>query len=431
MINCFNDENPYKKHYNDFNLLGINTYSNTVILDLFDTISYICYTDFYTKRQEDLDNKENLSIVIPVNNVKKFKLIKYNLEKLLKYMTNGEIWNIEFIKQKETKKLERKQIVLDNTNYNSLALLSGGLDSMAGTCIEKYNNTIFVTYASNNIENNNAKTIYEKLVKTQNNVHVSIAKIACDEETHYTERTRSLIFLASCFIYADYYRIPVIKIYENGIMSLNPKFNFSRRVTKTTNQKSLYLFNEILKALELNIKIENPFKYKTKKEVIEIIPKEYDNAIQNETRTCSKNSGIIHFRNKSIGNFHCGICIACVLRQIGMINAKRADANYLLPIDKHRYNEVLRYEYRISKNKNTKSDIASAVYKFNEKRSLIEYYKSYYKNIKNGNIFNYLDMKIEYYEDENYLIQIKDMLDRFSKELKLYFEKVGLKDGEY
>ena len=431
MINCFNDENPYKKHYNDYNLLGINTYSNTVILDLFDTISYICYTDFYTKRQEDLDNKEKLSILVPVNNVEKFKQIKNILEKLLKYMTNGEIWNIEFIKQKEKKKLDRKQIILDNKTYNSLALLSGGLDSMAGTCIEKDNNTIFVTYESNSIENNNAKTVYEKLVKTENNIHVSIDKTPCDEEPHYTERTRSLIFLASCFIYADYYQIPVINIYENGIMSLNPKFNFSRRVTKTTNQKTLYMFNEILKVLELNIKIENPFKYKTKKEVIEIIPKEYGKLIQNETRTCSKNSGIIHFRNKSIGNFHCGMCIACVLRQIGMINAKRVDVGYLLPIDAYNYNDILKYEYQISKNKNKKNDISAALYKFNEKRSLIEYYKSYYKNIKNRNIFNYLDMKMEYYEDDNYLMQIKDMLDRFSKELEIYFKKVGLKDGEY
>ena len=35
------------------------------------------------------------------------------------------------------------------------------------------------------------------------------------------------------------------------------------------------------------------------------------------------------------------------------------------------------------------------------------------------------------YEDDNYLVQIKNMLDRFSKELELYFKKVGLKDGEY
>ena len=431
MIDCFTDESPYKKHYNDNNLLGINTYSNTVILDLFDTISYICYTDFYTKRQEDLDNKKKLSIAVPVNNVKKFNKIKNSLEKLLKYMTNGEVWNIEFIKQKEKKKLERKQIILNNKTYNSLALLSGGLDSMAGTCIEKDFNTIFVTYASNNIESNNAKAIYQKFVKTEKNTHVLIDKVFCNQKTHYTERTRSLIFLASCFIYADYYQIPVIKIYENGIMSLNPKFNFSRRVTKTTNQKTLYMFNNILKVLELNIKIENPFKYKTKKEIIEIIPKEYDKSIKNETRTCSKNSGIVHFRNKSVGNFHCGICTACVLRQIGMVNAKRIDVDYLLPIDMCKYSDILKYENKISKNKNKKNDTAASIYKFNEKRSLIEYYKSYYKNIKNGNIFNYLDMKIEYYEDKNYLIQIKDMLDRFSKELEVYFKKVGLKDGEY
>ena len=62
----------------------------------------------------------------------------------------------------------------------------------------------------------------------------------------YTERTRSLIFIASCLIYADYYNIEKIKIYENGIMSLNPKFNFSRRVTKTTNQKTLYIINKII-----------------------------------------------------------------------------------------------------------------------------------------------------------------------------------------
>lgn len=125
------------------------------------------------------------------------------------------------------------------------------------------------------------------------------------------------------------------------------------------------------------------------------------------------------------------MCIACVLRQIGMINTKRVDVDYLLPIDIYNYNDILKYEYEISKNKNKKNDISASVYKFNEKRSLIEYYKSYYKNIKNGNIFNYLDMKIEYYEDDNYLVQIKNMLDRFSKELELYFKKVGLKDGEY
>lgn len=426
MINCFNDENPYNKHYNDSNLLGINAYDNTLVLDFFDMISYICYTDFYTKRQEDLDNTEKLKVEIPVNNLKKFEKIEGQIEKLLTYMTNGEKWNINFEKQNKRKKLERKQTTLVNKEYNSIALLSGGLDSLAGACVEKENSTLFVTYASNDIENSNAQIIYDSIIKNVNNGHVSISKVNCEEEVHYTERTRSLIFIASCLIYADYYKIPTIKIYENGIMSLNPKFNFSRRVTKTTNQKTLYMINEILNILGINIKVENPFKYMTKKEIIELIPEEFNEIIQKRTRTCSKNSGIIHFRNKNRGNFHCGICIACMLRQIGMVNIPRKDVEYLVPINLYHYNDILNYENKISKNKNRQKDIEAAKYKFNEKKSLIEYYKSYYKNILNKKIFNYLDLKKEYYLDDNYLIEITDMLNRFSKELEIFFKEVGV-----
>ena len=128
MIDCFNNENPYNKHYNDSNLLGINVYDNTLILDFFDTISYICYTDFYTKRQEDLDNTEKLTIAVPVNNLRKFEKVKEEIEKLLTYMTNGEKWSINFKKQNKKKRLERKQMILDNKEYNSIALLSGGLE---------------------------------------------------------------------------------------------------------------------------------------------------------------------------------------------------------------------------------------------------------------------------------------------------------------
>lgn len=431
MIDCFYDENPYNKHYNDTNLLGINIYDNTVILDFFDTISYICYTDFYTKRQEDLDNTRKLTIEIPVNNLRDFKKIKEPIGRLLTYMTNGEKWSINFKKQNKKKRLERKQMILGNKEYNSIALLSGGLDSMAGACVEKENATLFVTYASNDIEKNNARIIYNNLIKNINNSHILVDKVNCEEEAHYTERTRSLIFIASCLIYADYYKISTIKIYENGIMSLNPKFNFSRRVTKTTNQRTLYMLNEILDILGINIKVENPFKYKTKKEIIELIPEEFNEMILKGTRTCSKNSGIIHFRNKNIGNFHCGICIACMLRQIGMINNARKDTEYLLPINLYNYSDILNYENKISKDRNRTKDIAAAKYKFNEKRSLIEYYKSYYINIINKSIFNYLDIKNEYYLDDNYLTEITEMLNRFSKELEIYFKEVGVEYEKY
>lgn len=419
------ESNPFLLHYNDDNLLDINEYENTIILDFFDTISYICYTDFFTPRDEDANNKNKLTVNVSVNNLEIFKTIKEDLEILLQYMTNGEKWNINFEKQEKLKKLIREQRCIDEKmKCDSVCVLSGGLDSMAGSVLEKNNNTLFITYETNPIEVNNSNIIYENLIKNDGNKHIVIKKTYLEEEKHYTERTRSLIFIASSLIYADYYGIEKIKIYENGIMSLNPKFNFSRRVTKTTNQKTLYFINKILLKLGINIKIINPFKYKTKADIINIIPKEYDNYIASETRTCSKNAGIRHFRNKSKGNFHCGLCIACLLRQIGMIYNNRNDVKYLLPENLIMLKDIYNYENSISKNKNAENDRKAAIYKFNEKRSLIEYYKQFYTKIKDGTIYNYLDLKKDYYEDSNWKEEIENMLVRFKAELEQYFSQL-------
>ena len=423
--NMFKKRNPYTLHYSDGNLLDINEYNNNLILDFFDTIAYICYTDFFTPRDEDVNNQSKLTVTIPVNNIEKFEKIKKNIEILLNYMTNGEKWNVNFQFQAKTKKLERKQkVICEKIHYNSICVLSGGLDSMAGSVKEHDNQTIFVTFETNPVEVNNSNNIYNDLIKNNKNKHVVIKKVKLDNDEHYTERTRSLMFIASSLIYADFYGIDVIKIYENGIMSLNPKFNFSRRVTKTTNQKTIYFINKILEQLGINIKVINPFKYKTKAEIIKIIPQKYNKYIVYNTRTCSKNPGIRHFRNKKKGNFHCGVCIACLLRQIGMINNNRNDTEYLLPESLFKLEDIKEHEKSISKLGDKSKDEKAAIYKFNEKRSLIEYYKLYYKHIKNETIYNYLDLRKEYYEDDNWLYNIEKMLQRFAQELEKYFEQI-------
>jgi len=423
--NDFNYKSPCVLHYDDKNLLDINEYSNSTILDFFDMVAYICYTDFYTPRDEDVNNQKKLDITVPVNNIEKFNKIKQDVEVLLSYMTNGEKWRVNFEYVRDIKKIDREQkIISDDIKYNSVCVLSGGLDSMAGSANERKNKTIFVTFETNAIEVNNSNDIYENLIKNDNNKHIVIKKINLDKNEHYTERTRSLIFIASSLLYADYYGINEVKIYENGIMSLNPKFNFSRRVTKTTNQKTLFLINRILEKLGINIKVDNPFKYKTKADIVKIIPKEYDKYIKNFTRTCSKNSGIRHFRNKKKGNFHCGVCIACMLRQIGMIYNSREDCDYLEPENLSKLQDIKKYEKIISKEKNFEKDEKAAIYKFNEKRSLLEYYKSFYKHIKEGTIYNYLDLKKEYYEDEDWKERLEEMLENFSNELEEYFKQI-------
>ena len=104
-----------------------------------------------------------------------------------------------------------------------------------------------------------------------------------------------------------------------------------------------------------------------------------------------------------------------------MIYNNRNDAEYLLPENLIELKDISKYENEISKIKNIQNDEKASRYKFNEKRSLIEYYKQFYEKIENHTIYNYLDLKKEYYEDDNWKEELENMLNKFRNELKKYF----------
>ena len=420
-------KHPFQNHFNDTNLNGISTYNNTIILDLIDTFFSICYYDFYTERNEDSGKIINLEI--SVCNLDKFNKIKDIINNLVMFMTNGERWNISFKKYPNQKKIEMPIQLPLKYNYDSVALLSGGLDALAGASQEKNNNTIFVTFASNKIEKNKAIYSYNNYISKycNNSTHVIIDKKILKDHTHLTQRTRSLIFLSSCFIYADYYNIDTIKIYENGIMTLNPTFFFRRKVTRTTHPKTLYLINKILEELDIKIRIINPFNYYTKAEVIDLIPLEWDSLISN-TKTCSKMPGTKAFQNfNGKGYNHCGICAACILRQISITNSKNHhnDVNYILPAKMLSYENIISYEYNNGDSKNKFISEKFATYRFVEKNSLIQYYSLFRNSIKNKSIYKYLNLNPKFfYNDKDYLKKYDSMLYKFANEIEHYIKKM-------
>ncbi len=422
MINNFNQLssiNPFQLHYNKDNALdNIIDYDNYTIIDFFDTLASICYCDFYNKRNEDKYNEIELNI--GVTQPEKFNLIKNDLECLLSFMTNGEIWKIHFYKNKK-KKLEIKDIQLGiKKEINSIALLSGGLDALAGASCELNNSTLFVTFETNGTEANKAKQSFDVILKDNPNCyHVRIPKMQFKYRKQSTQRTRSLLFIGSAMLYADFYKVDTIKIYENGIMSLNPTFSFRRRVTHTTHPRTIYVLNKILKALNINIKIINPFNYKTKAEVIDLIPNKWNVLIKN-TKTCSKMPGSKPFQNrKKSGICQCGVCTACILRQIAIYNSskKEYDDNYIVPNDISSLKEIEKYEkkYGINVEKGKKISL----YKFEEKQSLLQYYKEFNEKIITKEIYRYLELS-PFILDKEYREKYDRMLSKFSKEIEVY-----------
>lgn len=419
------NKHPYEDHFDESNLLNINDYDNTIVLDLIDTFFSICYYDFYTKRNEE--SGKTLNLTIPVNNFEKFNEIKFILNNLLKFMTNGENWNVTFSKCEIKKKIQIPMQLSLPFSYNSIALLSGGLDALAGASQEKNNNTIFITYATNKIEKNKSINSYNNYISKYclNSTHKIINKKVISKNTHLTQRTRTLIFLSSCFIYADYYNIKEIKIYENGIMTLNPTFYFRRKVTRTTHPKTIFYINEILRSLGLNFSIINPFNYLTKTEVLNLIPDEWNNLIR-QTKTCSKMPGTKAFQNfNGSGICHCGICAACILRQISILNSSKNnfDVQYIVPENNSNYMIIHNYEKENGDSKKLDTINNFALYRYIEKRSLIQYYKLYKKNIQNSNIYKYLNLNPLYFSsDANYKDKYDRMLKKFATEIENYIQ---------
>ena len=422
MIKNFNQLSsldPYILHYTKDTLLeNIFDYSNFSVIDLFDTFASICYCDFYNHRNEDKYNIIELNV--GVTQPERFNLIKSDLENLISFMTNGEVWQINFYKkEKEKLNINNMQIGLKK-DINSIALLSGGLDALAGATQELSNNTLFVTFMTNKTEANKAKQSFDVTLKSNPNCyHVRIPKLQFKMPKQSTQRTRSLLFIGSALLYADYYNVKTVKIYENGIMSLNPTFSFRRRVTHTTHPRTLFMINNILKRLSININVVNPFNFMTKTEVINLIPNEWNGLISN-TKTCSKMPGSKPFQNrKKSGICQCGICTACLLRQISIVNSfkKECDDEYILPVNISSLNEIQKYEY-LHGNNPTKVNTIS-YYKFVEKQSLLQYYNEFKDKIYTGDIFKYLELSPLLFKDE-YKEKYNAMLLKFAEEIQNY-----------
>lgn len=427
-MNKFFDEynkNPHELHFNKDNILEIGLYDNSLILDLYDIFVSVCYHDFFTPRDENVDNSNKLKITVPVYEYNKIDNVIPDICELVRYMTNGEKWNINIKQNSDMKIIDTGRLDLQPKIYDSICLLSGGLDAFSGSINEKNNKTLFITTKTNDTEVINAKYIYDNILKTEYNKHIIVSKYDLNKKSHYTQRTRTLFFLANALIFADYFEIDKIKMYENGIMSLNPKFYFRRIVTKTTHPKTIYLINKILSKLNINIKITNPYMYLTKTEVLSKIPSMYINEIKN-TKTCSKNHGIQALSNRTKGETHCGLCTACILRQISILNSglNEKDASYMLPANLKNRSKIIKYEKKISKPNKEYLITKYANYKYMEKKSLLEYYERYHMLIKTGEIYNYLDLNPKYFEEMNYYDRIEKMLEKFGQEIEKYLNSM-------
>lgn len=245
------------------------------------------------------------------------------IQRQLRFLTT-DIWTVEFFKANIPARSKGK---IQIPNEDCVVLLSGGLDSLIGTVdlVAKKRKPFAVSQITRGDREKQAffaSKIGNGLRHLQLNHNAE-----CPSESERSERARSIIFLAYGVLAATtlkrYREGDNVTLYvcENGFISVNPPLTDGRLgslSTRTTHPVFMKLFQELLDAANLRVKVENPYQFKTKGEMLtECADQAFLRTHAHKTTSCGRFA-----RN----NYkHCGRCTPCLIRRAAFNRWKLPD----------------------------------------------------------------------------------------------------------
>jgi len=212
---------------------------------------------------------------------------------------------------------------------DTVALFSGGLDSLAGAISLLSGGTGKVALVSH--------WANPKIAKKQNDLIEALTtddwvrrfahlQINCHKdsklEKESTQRSRSFLFGSIAFTVAQSFGINQIIFFENGVTSINIPISeqlLGSMASRTTHPKTLWLLSRFFSLVADNtFEVKNPFIWFTKKEVVDIIGKNGFGNLIPQSVSCAKT------RNMTLDYTHCGECSQCIDRGFALRAGKYA-----------------------------------------------------------------------------------------------------------
>ena len=232
----------------------------------------------------------------------------------LKFLTT-DIWTFTFLEggvQPVPKKLAARP------DQDSVVLLSGGLDSLIGA-IDLVKNRDMCPYAVSQVaqgDKHNQSFFASQIGGGLGHLQLNHNAV-CPGENERSQRSRSIIFLAYGVLMASalarYHEGEDVTLYvcENGFISINPPLTDGRLgslSTRTTHPAFLGLFQNLLDRAGLRVKLENPYQFHTKGEMLTgCADQPFLRKYAHTSTSCGR-----YARN---GYKHCGRCLPCLIRR--------------------------------------------------------------------------------------------------------------------
>lgn len=274
-------------------------------------------TDQSSPRNESPDGwTRELTITIAVTDPDLWNAQGQKLEEALAYLTTDR-WALTFVAGGYQNQPRQPAAPLME---NSVALLSGGLDSLVGMIdlVQSGCNPIAVSQ----LVSGDATKQLQIAADLGRVTHLQLNHAAkCLSPGEDSQRSRTLIFLAYAVLAATvtetFQQAQTVPIYinENGYIALNPPLTPMRMgslSTRTAHPVFLHQLQEILHAVDLNVALINPYVLRTKGEML------LDCADQTALKRWASTTTSCG-RYKRFGYRHCGRCIPCQVRRAAFL----------------------------------------------------------------------------------------------------------------
>jgi hypothetical protein len=302
-------------------------------IDLLVLAAHVHAADTRISRRSDSQDgwTREIRLVVPVADPERWAATAPIFERMLRFLT-GDRWTLGFrTRPRRFARLApiRRPRLLD-LPFDTLALFSGGLDSLIGAidALEAGRTPLFISHAGEGATSDAQTTLYDALKarylgRSFDRLRLWMAfpdgfvKGSADEST---TRGRSFLFFAlGAFAGTGLGRAFTLRCPENGLIAINVPLDPLRLgalSTRTTHPFYIARWNQALAALGVDGRIENPYWNRTKGEMVsncangtllrQLVPASLSCASPTKGRW------------QGLSTQHCGYCLPCLIRRASL-----------------------------------------------------------------------------------------------------------------
>ena len=351
-------------------LAKLGVFPSEIGIDLLVLAAHVQAAD--TRISRDTESQDSwtreIRIVVPASDPARWISAIPLLRRLFNFLT-GDRWTIGFRPRpagfEQTVPKELPELI--PPRFDSLALFSGGLDSLIGSIdsLEQGQTPLLISHAGDGATSDAQNNLLHSLEKNYPDRNFDRLRVWMDfrgwairgVNSEKTTRGRSFLFFAAgVFAGTGLHGSFTLRVPENGLIALNVPLDPLRLgafSTRTTHPFYIGRWNELLGVLGVPGRIENPYWDRTKGEMVagctnpallaKLAPKSLSCASPTKGRWRGRRTE------------HCGFCLPCLIRRAALRGIDRTPYT-LLDLSAHDLNtreaegqQVRSFQYAIER----------------------------------------------------------------------------------